>query len=212
MPTPPSARSIKIDNDERGGWSSDRPRPDGAPPRPPNLSVRCRVLSPSAQQRYSPGSLLLIVSPVPGEGERFGQRLIEDRGALLSLDKVRKLLAGRVPKEEIEVKAAELLDAAVGKRLEASESVALVTEGISEEERQHYVLMAAALKRPCHLILIETTREDVDEAERPALNKLRKALDSGGLGTDGFNTALRLGAGSVGEVKRIVFRPPPKND
>ena len=30
MPTPPSTRSIKISDDERGGWSSDRPRRDGA--------------------------------------------------------------------------------------------------------------------------------------------------------------------------------------
>lgn len=212
MPTPPSARSIKIDQDERGGWSSDRPRRDGAPPRPADLSVRCRVLAPSDQQRYSPGSLLLIVSPVAGEGERFGQRLIEDRGALLSLDKVRKLLAGRVSEDEIDARANELLDAAVRKRLEAGDSVALVTEGITAEERERFVRPAASFKRPCHLILIETTREAVDEAERPALNKLRKALDSGGLGAEGFNTALRLGSSSVGEVKRIVFRPPPRDD
>jgi len=212
MPTPPSARSIKIDQDERGGWSSDRPRRDGAPPRPANLSVRCRVLSPVDQVRYSPGSLLLIVSPVTGEAERFGQRLIEDRGALLSLGKVRGLLAGRVDEVEVEAKATELLDAAVGKRLTGGESVALVTESIGAEEREHYVRMAAAHKRPCHLILIETTREDVDEEERPALNKLRKALDAGGLGEEGFNTAMRLGAGSIGEVKRIVFRPAPKVD
>jgi predicted kinase len=212
MPTQPSARSIKIDQDERGGWSSDRPRRDGAPPRPANLAVRCRVLTPVDQLRYSPGSLLLIVSPVAGEADRFAQRLIEDRGALLSLDKVRTLLAGRVDEDQVEAKGAELLDAAVAKRIAAGESVALVTESIGAEEREHYVRMAAEHKRPCHLILIETTREDVEESERPALNKLRKTLDAGGLGAEGFNTALRLGAGSIGEVKRVVFRPAPKVD
>ena len=28
-------RSVKISDEERGGWSSDRPRPDGRPARPP---------------------------------------------------------------------------------------------------------------------------------------------------------------------------------
>ena len=71
---------------------------------------------------------------------------------------------------------------------------------------------AAAQKRPCHAILVEPARDQVDEDDRPALNKLRTALDAGNLGAEGFNTALRLGPGSVGDVKRIVFRPPPKDD
>lgn len=212
MPTPPTQRSVTIDQDERGGWSSDRPRRDGAPPRPADLSVRSRVLRPSALQRYSPGSLLIIVSPVAVEGERFASLLIEDRSALMSLAKVRRLLAGRVPEETIEERAAELLDAAVLKRLEARESVAIVIEGVDPGTREHYVRMAAGLKRPCHLILVEPARELVDDADRPALNKLRKELDAGQLGAEGFNTVLRLGAGSVGELKRIVFRPPPSND
>jgi len=212
MPTPPSSRSIKIDQDERGGWSSDRPRRDGAPERPADLSVRCRVLRPSELLRYSPGSLLLIVSPVPAEGDRFAQRLIEDRGALLSLAKVRGLLAGRVDQEQVEARAAELLDAAVLKRLEANESVVVVTEGLEPEVRERYVRVASGLKRPSHIILIETAREQVQEGDRPALNKLRKALESGGLGAEGFNTALRLAAVSMAEVKRIVFRSPPRDD
>ena len=42
MPNPPNpnARSVKIPSDERGGWSSDRPRKAGGPPRPPDVSVR----------------------------------------------------------------------------------------------------------------------------------------------------------------------------
>lgn len=167
---------------------------------------------PSDLVRYSPGSLLLVASAVAGEGDRFAQRLIEDRAALLSLDKVRKLLAGRVPDDELESRATELLDAAVRKRFEAGESVAIVTEGISPEERERYVRAAAGFKRPCHLILIETTRDAVDESDRPALNDLRKTLDAGGLGAEGFNTALRVGSSSAGEIKRIVFRPPPRDD
>ena len=212
MPTPPSGRSVKIDQDERGGWSSDRPRRDGAPPRPADLSVRCRVLRPIDQLRYSPGSLVMIVAPALADGERFAARLIEERGALLSPGKVRGLLAGRIAEDEIDARAEELLHAAALKRIEARESVVVVTGNLSPEERERYVRPAAAQKRPCHAILVEPARDQVDEDDRPALNKLRTALDAGNLGAEGFNTALRLGPGSVGDVKRIVFRPPPKDD
>jgi hypothetical protein len=212
MPTPPSGRSVKIDQDERGGWSSDRPRRDGAPPRPADLSVRCRVLRPIDQLRYSPGSLVMVVAPVVAEGERFAERLIEERGALLSPGKVRGLLAGRVADDEIDARAEELLHAAALKRIEARESVVVITGELSPEERERYVRPAATQKRPCHVILVEPARDRIDEDDRPALNKLRTALDAGNLGAEGFNTALRLGPGSVGDVKRIVFRPPPKQD
>jgi predicted kinase len=212
VPTPPSSRSIKIDQDERGGWSSDGPRRDGAPRRPANLAVRCRVLAPAELLRYSPGSLMLVVSPVAAEADRFAQRLIEERGALLSLAKVRGLLAGRVDEEEVEARAAQLLDAAVAKRLEANESVVITVEGLEAETREHYVRMAAAHKRPCHIVLVETPREQVEEEDRATLNKLRKLLGAGDLGAEGFNTALRVMPNSMGEIKRIVFRPPPRDD
>jgi hypothetical protein len=212
MPTPPSGRSVKIDQDERGGWSSDRPRREGTPPRPADLSVRCRVLRPSELLRYSPGSLLLIVAPAIADGEGFAERLIEERGALLSPGKVRGLLAGRVADDQIDARAAELLHAAALKRIEARESVVVVTDDISAEERERYVRPAAGQKRPCHLILVEPPRDAVADEDRSALNKLRTALDAGDVGGEGFNTALRLGPTSVGEVKRIVFRPPPRDD
>jgi predicted kinase len=212
MPNPPSARSVKIDNDERGGWSSDRPRRDGAPPRPPNLSVRSRVLRPSELLRYSPGSLLLIVSASASGREEFAQSLIEDKASLLSLGRVRGLLAGRVPEEDVEARAVELLEAAVAKRLEASESVVITLEGLGQEERERYVRAASARKRPCHLILVEASPDQVDEADRTTLNKLRTALDAGEMGAEGFQTVLRLGGGSVAELKRIVFRPEPRDD
>ena len=62
MTNPPSARSVKIADDERGGWSSDRPRPGNRPERPADLSTRCRVLKPADRLRYSPGSLVMVVS------------------------------------------------------------------------------------------------------------------------------------------------------
>jgi hypothetical protein len=213
MSTPPSTRSVKIDSDERGGWSSDRPRRDGAPPRPPDLAVRGRILSPTDEVRYSPGSLLVIVSGSPEERDDFARRVIEDRSSVLSLDKVRGLLAGRVPDDEVEERAAELLDAAVLKRLEAGETVVVPAAGVTPEEREHYVRMATPHRRPCHLILIEAARDRIsDDDAHTALNKLRSSLDAGRLGGEGFNTSLRLGGSAIGELKRIAFRPASRDD
>ena len=211
MSTTPPSRSVKIADDERGGWSSDRPRRAGAP-RPVDISTRCRVLSPTANMRYSPGSLLLIVSPSPAERDRFVERLIKQQGALLSLDKVRALLAGRVAEEEAETRAAELLDAAVRKRLEAGETVVIPTAGITAEEREPFLRAAARLRRPRHLILIEPGRDQVDEADRAAVNELRRRRDTGELGAEGIQTAMRLSGAAVRELQQIVFQPAPRDD
>jgi predicted kinase len=212
MASRPPARSVKISDDERTGWSSDRPRRDGAPPRPADLTVHCRVLAPADRLRYSPGSLLVVVSASASERDAFLDRLIEDRAALLSLDKVRALLAGRVPEEEIPARAEELLLAAVSKRLENRETVVLAAGGLEPSEREPFLRLAAALKRPRHLILLEIARDQVAEEDLAALNELRRALDSSELGAEGFQTALRLGGGTAAEVKRILFRPPPRED
>ena len=212
MPTSPNARSVRISEDERGGWSSDRPRRDGAPPRPVDVSTRCRVLSPSDQMRYSPGSLLVIVSASAAERDRFAQRVLEDRSTLFSLDKVRALLAGKVAEDEVEARAAQLLDAAVAKRLQAGETVVLAADGVQLEAREGFVRMAAAAERPRHLILLEIPRDRVPEEDRATVNELRRGLDAGELGAEGFQTVLRLGGAAVSELKRIVFRPPPRDD
>src|SRR3954470_21966068 len=96
-------RSIKIGDNERGGWSSDRPRRPGESERPPrkvDVSVRGRVLSPTDRMRYSPGSLVLIACADPLLRARFTQRVIEEQSAVLSADKVRGLLAGKVPADQ----------------------------------------------------------------------------------------------------------------
>jgi hypothetical protein len=212
MASRPQGRSVKISEDERGGWSSDRPRRDGAPPRPADVTVHCRVLSPADRLRYSPGSLLVIASASAAERDSFIARLIEDRASLLSLEKVRTLLAGRVEEAELDARAEQLLKAAVSKRLESRETVVLAAQGLDAAEREPFVRIAAALKRPRHLILLETAREQVSEEDLPALNELRRALDAGEVGGEGFQTALRLGGGTASEVKRILFRPPPRED
>lgn len=210
----PTTRSVRISDDERGGWSSDRPRRDGSarPPRPADISTRCRVLRPTDRMRYTPGSLVVVVSADADERDRFVARVFEERGAVFSLDKVRGLIAGRVEEDEAEAKAAALLDAAVRKRLESGESVVVAANGLDAGERERFVRMAHGLRRPRHLVLLEVPRDRVAEDDRAALNELRKALDDGSVGQEGFQTALRLGGNTIAELKRIVFRPPPQDD
>jgi hypothetical protein len=211
MSTPP--RSVKIGQDERTGWSSDRPRREGSgPQREADVSVRSRVLKPTDRLRYTPGSIVIVVSGSREARDRFVERVVEDKGAIVGMDRVRGLLAGRVGEDEVEDRAVQLLDAAVGKRLQAGQSVVLVADGADAAERARMVRMAAPLRRPRHLILIEAGREGLSEDDLAALNELRRALDAGQMGDEGFHTALRLGGNAVGEVKRLVFRPPPEED
>jgi hypothetical protein len=208
----PTARSVKISADERTGWSSERPRANNAPPRPVDVSVRCRVLAPSHRLRYSPGSLLIIVGAEASGPARFAERVVQERGATLVPARVRALLAGRVADSEIEERAKELLAGAVLKRLQAEQTVVLPLEGFDAQERERYVRLAHGLRRPRHLILLDAPRADVLDTERPALDELRRSLDAGDLGLEGFQTALRLGGQAIVELKRIVFQPPPRDD
>ena len=212
MSEKPTARSVKISADERTGWSSERPRANGGQPRPVDVSVRCRVLAPSHRLRYSPASLLVIVGAEASEPALFAERVIEERGATLAPARVRALLKGRVADSEIEERTGELLAGAVLKRLRSEQSVALPLEGFDALERERYVRLAHGLRRPRHLILLEAPRDKVLDNERPALDELRRSLDAGELGLEGFQTALRLGGHALTELKRIVFQPPPRDD
>jgi len=208
-------RSVKIGDDERGGWSSDRPRRPGQAERPPrkaDVSVRGRVLAPTDRMRYSPGSLVLIAAGDRTLRDRFTARVIEEQSAILSLDKVRTLLQGRVAADELEAKAQALLDAAATKRFVAGQSVVIPLEGLTPEERERYVRLAHAHRRARHLVLVEAGKDSVAEDDRAALTELRNALDAGELGLEGFMTSLRVGGRMVDELKRIVFAPPPSDD
>jgi hypothetical protein len=211
VPALPS-RSVKIGSDERGGWSSDRPRPGGGPARPPDIAVRCRVLRPAERLRYSPGSFVLVASADPEEREAFTDRLVRSRASILSLEKVRALLADRVPEEELEDRAEDVLDAALRKRLEAGETTVVTAEGLDPDERERLARLAASFRRPRHIILLEGSQEAVADDQRPALNALRRRLDAGELGAEGLQTALRLGGAAVGEVKALVFQSPSRDD
>jgi predicted kinase len=207
----PPARSVKIGADERTGWSSERPRRDGGPPRPVDVSVRNRVLAPTDRMRYSPGSLVVVVGAPASEAAAFADRVIQERGAVLSLARVRTLLAGRVPEGEIEDRATELLTAAVRKRLQANQSVVVPVETLDPAERETFVRLAHGLQRPRHLILVEAPRERVEEDER-TLDELRRALNAAELGHEGFQTALRLSGPALSELKRVVFARRPPED
>ena len=204
-----STRTVKIGADERTGWSSERPRRDGAPPRPIDISEKCRVLRPTDRMRYSPGSLVVIAGPAGVEVDRFADRIVEERGAVLSLAKVRALLAGRVPEGDLEEKAQTLLDTAVAKRLDARQSVVVPVEGLEPDGRERFVRPAHGVRRPRHLILVDGSPDQVTDEERPLLDELRRALDAGDVGREGFQTAMRLSGQTRDELKRIVFARPP---
>jgi len=209
------SRSVKISDNERGGWSSDRPRRPGEAERPPrkvDVSVRGRVLSPTDRMRYNPGSLVLIACADEQLRTRFVRRVVDEQSSVLSADKVRGLLRGKVPEGELEAKAAQLLDAAVSKRLAAGESVTIPLETMDAAERERFVRLAAAHRRPRHLILVEVAKDAVPEDAREALGELRTALDQGDLGQEGFMTSLRLGGRVIDELKKVVFSPPPSDD
>jgi hypothetical protein len=205
-------RSVKIGEDERLGWSSERPRREGGPPRPADISTRNRVLKPSEELMYSPGSLVVVVSSAPEEADAFVNRLVQNKGALFSMNKVRTLLEGRVGEAELESRAQELLTSAIAKRLESGETVLVVADTLDPEEREPFVRLAAAAGRPRHIVLFEPAGVDLDDEGKAALSDLRRRLTAGELGQEGFQTSLRLAGSTIGDVKRLDFQRPSRDD
>lgn len=170
------------------------------------------MLPPTDAMRYSPGSLLLVASGSAPLRTAFTERLITDRSSLLSLAKIRGLLEGRLPAEEIEAKAAELLAATAAKRLAAGDTVVIALETLSREEREPLVRLAHGNRRPRHLIFLEAPRDKVADEDADAVNELRQAVNTASLGEEGIQTAMRLSGATIGQLKRIAFRPAPKDD
>src|SRR3954449_778274 len=205
-------RSVKIGDDERLGWSSERPRKEGGPQRPVDISTRNRVLKPSEELIYSPGSFVVVASSAPEEAESFVSRLVHQKGVVFSMNKVRTLLEGRVGEAELEARALELLTSAVAKRLESSETVVVVAETLSPDEREPFVRLAASAGRPRHILLFAPAGGAPDEDGKAALSDLRRRLTAGELVQEGFQTSLRLAGSSIGEVKRLDFQRPSRDD
>lgn len=154
----------------------------------------------------------MIVGGLTLTPEAFADRVIEERGAVLAPTRVRGLLTGRVPDEELEDRSRELLATAVTKRLQDGLSVVVPLEGFDAAEREQYTRLAHQFKRPRHLVLLDAGRNEISDQERPALDELRRALDAGEAGLEGFQTAMRLGGNARSELKRIVFAPAPRDD
>lgn len=205
-------RSVKIGEDERLGWSSERPRREGGPQRPIDISTRNRVLRPSEELIYSPGSLVVVASGAPGDAEGFVNRVCQTKGAIFSLNKVRGLLQGRVADDELEDRAQELLTNAVSKRLDSSETVVVVTETLDPAEREPFVRLAHAAGRPRHLILFEPAGVELDDEGKAALADLRRRLTASELGQEGFQTSMRLAGSLIADVKRLDFQRPARDD
>jgi hypothetical protein len=208
-------RSVKISDNERTGWSSDRPRRPGEAERPPrklDVSVRGRVLAPTDRMRYSPGSLVLIACADAQLRARFVARVIDEQSAVLSLGKARALLTGKVPEADLDAKANALLDAAASKRFAAGQTVVVPLETLAAEERERFIRLAAAHRRARHLVLVEAGKDKVSQDDKEPLGELRTALNAGELGQEGFMTSLRLGGQVIDELKKIIFAPPPADD
>ena len=122
------------------------------------------------------------------------------------------MIAGKVGEEQLDATAQQLLDSTITKRIEKGEAVVYPAATLSAEEREPLLRLAHKNRRPRHLILVESGKDKVSEEDAPVLNELRRQLDAGELGNEGFQTAMRLGGSAVTELKRIVFRPAPKDD
>ena len=167
--------------------------------------MRCRVLAPSDNIRYSPGSLLLIVGPDDDARDAVTERLVSETAPVLTLSRLRGLLAGKLPDDQVEGKAAELREATARRKFAAGETVVISTAGLDPEEREHWVRMAAAHRRPRHLLLVEAGGADLDDGQRTELNALRKGIEGAALGEEGFSTVMRLSGKAVAERRRIAF-------
>ncbi|MBV9817168.1 MAG: hypothetical protein JOZ07_02315 [Solirubrobacterales bacterium] len=212
MSTPPSARSVKIGENERTGWSSERPRREGGPARPVDVSVRNTLLRPSDRLRYSPGSLLLVTGARAAGLDRLLARVIEERGIVFTPAKVRALLSGRVPEDQIGARTDELIRTAVAKRMAAGETAVVALPDIDPATRRTFVELAHAHRRPRHLLMVEAPNDSVADDERRVLAELRRALTAGELGAEGFHTSIRFAGNALVELKKIVFRPAPADE
>jgi len=214
-------RSVKISEHERSGYSSDRTR-RGEPGREdsPRESetirrARGRRLNPSNRLGYAPSSVI-VLSGAAGAGKTtFAERLF-DKGsvAVLSLDKIRRMIAAPAGSEEAQAQALSLIGQVAAQRLRAGQSVVIDGRALTPEERRGLVLIAQRARRPAHLIFLEASREQLiesgvaeEDAERdlPLALELRRAIEQDRLGEEGFATVLTLTRRAADQVKQIGF-------
>ena len=113
-----------------------------------------------------PGACCVVACASAAERDRFLDRLIEDRASLLSLDKVRGA-AGRARRRggARRARRASCCSRPSPSAWRTARRSCSPPTASTPAEREPFVRMAAALKRPRHLILLETAREQVREED-----------------------------------------------
>ena len=131
---------------------------------------------------------------------------------MLGLDKVRALVAGRVPDDQLEERAAALLEAAVAQAPRR-------WPGRHRADGRHrcrpnasrYVRVAHSFRRPRHIILLETAR---GQRRRRGRAGAQRAAPRDSTPARSATRASRPRCGSAARrsrrLKRIVFRPAPE--
>ena len=210
----PSARSVKISADERTGWSSDRPRRDGAPERPAGhlrRTVACSRRRIACATR--PGACLIVVSASPAERDSFVDT--PDRGSRLpAVAREGSHAAGRAgrPKRSCGARAGAAAGGGRQSAWRTGRRWCSSADGLAGGRARLVRAHGGSLKRPRHLILLETTRDQVPDEDLAALNALRRALDAGELGGAGLSDrASSRGRRRLGG-QADLFRPPPREE
>jgi len=214
-------RSVKISEHERSGYSSDRTR-RGEPVREDSprqaetvRRARGRRLPPSNRLGYAPSSVIVLAGAAGSGKTTFAERLF-DKGsvAVLSPDKIRRMIAAPPDSPEAQAQALSLIGQVAVQRLRAGQSVVIDGRALEPDERRGLVLIAQRARRPAHLIFLEASREqllesgvgeeDADRDLRLAL-ELRRAIEQDRLGEEGFATVLTLTRRAADQVKQIGF-------
>ena len=209
-------RSVKISDDERTGWSSERPRRPGEPERPArpvDVSVRGRVLFPGRPHA------LLAGEPRAGRlpGPRAARRVLRARAGRPE----RAALAREGPRADQGPRprrAARRQGAGARRRDrgQAPRRRPLRRRRPRGARAPRSASTTSAWPRRTGARAIScssrSARTACPRTCATTLGELRTRLDAGELGQEGFATSLRLGGNAVRELKRIVFAPPPRDD
>jgi len=214
-------RSVKISEHERSGYSSDRTRRgeiigDDRADRPTTVRrARGRRLNPSNRLSYAPSSVIVLAGATGVGKTTFVERLF-DKGsvAVLSIEKIRRMIAAPQDDAEARTKALSLIGQVAHQRLRAGQSVVLEGDALDADERRALVLIAQQARRPAHLIFLEGSPEQLQESgadeaalerDLPLAAELRRAVEQDRIGEEGFATVLTLTRRAADQVKQIGF-------
>jgi hypothetical protein len=201
-----SVRSVKIGDDEKSGWSSDRPqrtpKPGGG--RPPRPQGRAMVLSAGDALSFPAGSLAVFTGAEPTTLHRFVGRLLP-RPTVVAYDPLARAVAAKVPADKVAAITLQLIGKAVRERLGEGQSVVIETADLSSELRTS---LAALAPPPAgsHLVVLDAGRKAVGDDERfEALRTVATAARSGEIGSEGFSTVVVLGRSDLDKVTEVEF-------